>query len=106
MKKGKTLLKTITAPALIPGQLLLYDEEVTFRNLRSYIPFRAMHVVNTNTTINVEIMFDYSPTKTIVCLSNGIKDIKDQPFRAFSIKNTHGVNTLAAGDVIIELETY
>jgi len=106
MKKGKTLLKTITVPVLIPGQLLLYDEEVTLRNLRSYIPFRAMHVVNTNVTANVEIMFDYSPTKTIVCLSNGIKDIKDQPFRAFSVKNTHATDTIAAGDIIIELETY
>lgn len=106
MKKGKKLLNTITVPALTAGAMKLYDEEVTLRNLRNYIPFRSMHVVNSNVTASAEIMFDYQAERKIVCLSNGIKDIKDQPFKTFSIKNTHATDTIAAGDVIIELETY
>lgn len=84
----------------------LYDEEITLRNLRNYIPFRSMHVVNSNVTCSAEILFDYQDSRKMICLSNGIKDIKDQPFRTFSVKNTHATDTLASGDVIIELETY
>lgn len=106
MKKGNRLLNTITVPTLVAGAMKLYDQEVTLRTLRNFIPFRSMHVVNTNTTVNAEIMFDYQPERKMTCLSNGIKDLSDQPFSAFSVKNTHAVNALAAGDIIIELETY
>lgn len=106
MQKGKIFLQTITVPALTAGQLKLYDEEVTLRNFRNYIPFRSMHVVNSNLTCNVEIMFDYQPERKIICLFNGIEDIKEQPFRAFSVKNLNAINAIAAGDVILQLETY
>lgn len=104
MKKSKKLVYTISVPALIAGQTTLYDEETTLRHLRYWMPFSSMHIVNKNTTVSVEIMLDYSPTKSIICLSNGIKDIGGQPIRTFSVKNTHGVDALVAGDVAIVLE--
>lgn len=106
MKKGNKLLHTISVPALTAGSMKMYDEEVVLRNLRYYSPFRAMHAVNTNVTTNIEITFDYSPERKMICLANGIKDISDQPFRAFSVRNTHATDNLAAGDLIIALETY
>lgn len=107
MKKAKNLIHTITVPALTPGAITVYDVEAnSLRNLRKYVPFRSMHVVNINVTANAEIMFDYSPNRKIICLYNGIKDIRDQPFSAFSVRNTHATDTIVAGDIIIELETY
>lgn len=107
MKKGKLFLHTITVPALTAGTMKLYDAEITLRNLRLFSPFRSMHVTNANAnSVNVEIMFDYNSTRKIVCMANGIKDIKDQPFNAFSIKNLHALTSLTAGEVVIELETY
>lgn len=98
-------LYTITVPALVAGQLILYDEETTFRNQRKFQPFKAMHVDNTSTNCNVEIMYDYSPQKKITVFANGTKDVDSQPFRAFSVKNTHASITLAAGECIILIES-
>ena len=106
MQKGKVFLNTIVVPALTPGQMKLYDYEVTLRNMRNYIPFRAMHITNVNDTCNVEIMFDYNSYRKMICLSNGTKDIKDQPFSSFSVKNLSVTDTTGTNDVVIELETY
>jgi hypothetical protein len=106
MQKGKYFLNTISVPGLLPGQSLMYAEETTLRNMRNYIPFRSMHVTNVNATCNVEVMFDYNPNKKIICLVRGIKDIKDQPFSSFSVKNLSAADTTLDGDVVLELETY
>lgn len=104
MKKSKKLVYTISVPALIAGQMTLYDEETTLRHLRNWIPFSSMHIVNKNTTVSIEVMLDYAPTKSFICLSNGIKNISDQPIRTFSVKNTHATDALVDGDVTIVLE--
>lgn len=106
MKKSKKLVYSISVPALIAGQMTLYNEETTLRHLRNWMPFSSMHIVNKNTTVSVDIMFDYASTKVITCLSNGTKDFSEQPIRTFSVKNTHGVDALLAGDVTIVVEKY
>ncbi len=98
-------LYTINIPALTPGQLILYDEENTLRNQRKFQPFKAMHVDNTSTNCNLEVMYDYSPQKKITVFANGTKDVDSQPFRSFSVKNTHGTITLALGECIILIES-
>jgi hypothetical protein len=104
MRKSKNLRYTISVPALIAGQMILYDEETTLRHLRYWIPFSSMNIINKNNTVNVDIMFDYATTKIITCLSNGTKDVTDQPIRTFSVTNTHAIDALVDGDVKIILE--
>lgn len=96
---------TITVPALTPGQLKLYDEEVFFRNQRKFQPFKAMHVDNVSSNCNIEIMFDYATTRKIIIFSNGNMDYDSQPYRNFSVKNTHATITVAAGECIILIES-
>jgi hypothetical protein len=105
MQKGKYFLNTISVPGLIAGQMTMYAEETTLRNMRNYIPFRAMHVTNISATNNIEIMFDYSPDRKMICLSNGIKNIADQPFSSFSVRNIGATATIDT-DIVVELETY
>lgn len=96
--------KEISVPALAPGQVIMYDEEVALRNCRKFIPFSNMQLVNTS-TVNLEMLLDYSPDRKLIILAGGTKALRNQPFNCFSVKNLDSTVATIVGDVFIELET-
>jgi len=103
-KESIFFFKEISVPALSAGAMILYDEEVTLKKYRKFTPFSNIQVVNTSNA-NLEIILDYNPDKKLIVLSGGTKALRNQPFRAFSIKNTDVSVSTITDDVIIELET-
>lgn len=96
--------REISVPQLIPGQIMIYDEETTLRNFRKFTPYTNIQMVNTSQCI-VEFLLDYNPSRKLIVLGGGTKALRNQPFYSFSIRNTDTTITILAGEVFIELET-
>lgn len=97
-------LQQISVPVLAAGAMKDYDQENTLRHYRKFMPFTNIQVVNTS-TVDIEVVLDYSTIRKVLVLAGGTKALRNQPFSSFSVKNVDALAATLADDVMIELET-